>query len=84
MGRVRQSVGKRGSLKWIQKAINQVPPRKLDELILPKLKGARSITWSSPIAADDHAEYRDGAFLEKIGTSNLTPELSRFWPNLGP
>jgi hypothetical protein len=46
MGRVRQSVGKRGSLKWIQKAINQVPPRKLDELILPNLKGARSITWS--------------------------------------
>lgn len=65
MSRVTQSVGKRGSLKWIQKAINQVPPRKLDELILGNLKGARSITWSSPISSDDHAEYRDAAFLEK-------------------
>ena len=69
MGRVKQSIGERGSLKWIQKAINQTPPRKLDELILPHLKGAESITWSSPLSSDSHAEYRDAAFLEKIGAA---------------
>ena len=84
MGRVKQSVGERGSLKWIQKAINQAAPRTLVELILLKLKGARIITWSSPISSDDYAEYRDAAFLEKIGASDLTADLSKFWPSRGP
>jgi hypothetical protein len=69
MGRVKQSIGERGNLKWIQKAINRTRPRKLDELILPKLSGAKSIAWSSPLSSDDHAEYRDEAFLKKIGAS---------------
>jgi hypothetical protein len=84
MGRVKQSIGERGSLKWIQKAINQTPPRKLDELILPHLKGAESIAWSSPLSSDSHAEYRDAAFLEKIGASKLVSKLERFWPERGP
>ena len=84
MVRVSQSVGERGSLKWIQKAINQSPSRKLDELILPELTGARCIAWSSPISSDDHAEYRDAAFLEKIGAPNLKADLSKFWPSRGP
>ena len=84
MGRVKQSISKRGSLKWIQKAINQKPPRKLDDLILPKLNRAKRVTWSSPLSSDDYAEYTDGDFLCKVGEPNMRSELETFWPNGGP
>jgi hypothetical protein len=84
MGRFAQPLGERGSLKWIQETINQSPPRKLDQLILAQLKGAQSISWMSPLSSDDHAEYRDSAFLEKIGAGALESDLKAFWPDRGP
>jgi hypothetical protein len=84
MGRLVQPKGERGSLKWMQLAVGQRPPRVLDSLILPRLGGATRITWQSPLEEDGFAEYRDEAFLEKIGASALAPALAQFWPRRGP
>lgn len=84
MGRYKQPTGTRGSLKWIQRAVNQASPRQIDWLILSKLDGARSISWLSPLFDDDFSEYRDSAFLDKIGAGHLAIELERFWPRAGP
>jgi len=80
--RVVQAQGTRGSLKWIQQAVNGAWPT-LDQPILHKTGGA-SITWLSPLASDQFAEYRDGSFLEQIGKGDLQPALKKFWPARGP
>jgi len=33
---------------------------------------------------DKFAEYRDRAFLERIGLDELSEELQKFWPKNGP
>ncbi|MBP0483476.1 hypothetical protein [Sagittula salina] len=75
--RVIQPAGKRGSLKWIQRAVNHRP-----ELLQPS--ALPCIDWRSPLTSDDHAEYRDAAFLDVLGLGHLAEELSRFWPRRGP
>ena len=75
--RVAQPEGKRGSLKWLQRAIEHRPD------LLQPAELAR-IEWISPIRADDFAEYRDGDFLSAVGLPHLTDELSAFWPKRGP
>jgi hypothetical protein len=75
--RVVQPSGARGSLKWIQRAVNDRP----FVLSHPALG---SVEWLSPLAADDFAEYRDGAFLDSIGLSQLGSVLDAFWPKRGP
>lgn len=81
--RVAQKTGSRGSLKWIQKAVNEWPEA-LDSLILSRLQGAACIEWLSPLAEDDFAEYRDADFLERIGVGHLAGALKDFWPARGP
>jgi hypothetical protein len=83
MGRFPQPSGTRGSLKWIQRAVNGRWPS-LDEPILASISGAKSIAWVSPREHDDFAEYRDIAFLEKLGVSELAAGLQTFWPSRGP
>jgi hypothetical protein len=83
MTRHPQPAGTRGSLKWIQRAVN-AHPDVLDANILPTLEPARSLSWLSPLAKDDFAEYRDEAFLERLGLAHLTPALQAFWPRRGP
>jgi hypothetical protein len=46
--------------------------------------GADAIEWLSPLAEDEFAEYRDGAFLERIGLTRLSADLKGFWPARGP
>ncbi|MFL6728189.1 MAG: hypothetical protein ACJ8FS_16990 [Sphingomicrobium sp.] len=82
MTRVAQPEGIRGSLKWIQRAVNERWPT-LEEPIRAAL-GSRSIDWHSPLRQDDFAEYRDGDFLELVGQARLRWELSKFWPSRGP
>ena len=76
--RVAQQIGARGSLKWIQRAVNDRPFL----LSHPAIGG--SVDWVSPLAADDYAEDRDGAFLDRGGLSSLSPGLDSFWPQRGP
>ena len=75
--RVAQPEGTRGSLKWVQRAVADRP-----DLLQPS--GMPPIEWLSPLRSDDFAEYRDGAFLERIGQSRLKPALAEFWPARGP
>ena len=83
MSRVVQPRGSRGSLKWIQRAVNERPSA-LNTPLLAALGGATAIEWLSPLAGDDFAEYRDAAFLERLGAGALASELSAFWPERGP
>lgn len=75
--RVIQPEGQRGSLKWIQRAVEHRP----DRLQPPDLP---AITWLSPRREDGFAEYRDGAFLGLLGLSHLSSALREFWPRRGP
>jgi hypothetical protein len=81
--RVPQKQGTSGSLKWIQRAVNE-RWQGLDQPILQRLGGAVAIDWRSPLAADDYAEYRDDRFLKHIGYPHLVPALKKFWPARGP
>ncbi|MER8802072.1 hypothetical protein [Mesorhizobium sp. M0998] len=83
MTRVRQPIGKRGSLKWIQHAVNR-HPKILDSQITSLLGDTGQITWLSPRSDDDYAEYRDDAFLDLIGHRELQDRLAEFWPRRGP
>ncbi len=82
MSRVPQPPGARGSLKWIQRAIN-CHPQVLNQQIAA-LGVTGSIGWKSPLKGDEYAEYRDGAFLNLIGHGDLNRSLSEFWPLRGP
>jgi hypothetical protein len=53
-------------------------------LITGDLNGVGQITWNSPLASDEYAEYRDDAFLTKIGQDSLKDKLHSFWPSFGP
>ena len=39
-----------------------------------------SIEWRSPLESEDFIEYRDHAFLERLGLSPQRRKLSDFWP----
>lgn len=43
-----------------------------------------SVTWSSPLEAENFQEYRDLQALEKTGIGNLKRPLNEFWPARGP
>ena len=83
--RVEQPPGRRGSLKWIQRLVESSPHALHDGL---RREGALAaddaLTWMSPLREDAFAEYRDGAFLDRIGHSELADDLKRFWPQRGP
>jgi len=84
MSRFPQEQGRRGSQKWLQLAVNQPAPRHLDRLIADQIKGVGNINWSSPLVADEYAEYRDEAFLKRIKLGALKDELKDLWPARGP
>lgn len=83
MSRVPQRRGEHGSLKWIQSCVN-AHQQILDDAILAHLPNTKSIAWRSPLASDEFAEYRDGAFLSALRLDRLTDDLAQFWPARGP
>jgi hypothetical protein len=78
MGRFPQRPALKGSQRWIQRLVNDAPDR-LNQAI-----GIGHIHWRSPVADDDFAEYRDGAFLARLNVSPERRPLSAFWPTGGP
>ena len=48
------------------------------------LPDTEKITWLSPVADDEYAEYRDQAFLDLLGIKLSKVSLSDFWPSRGP
>jgi len=75
----------KGSQKWLQKIINTCPEI-LNAHIVEKLPSLsdRKICWLSPLEKDEFAEYRDAAFLQRLGLPGLGEELKHFWPKRGP
>jgi len=85
VSRIPQNQAAKGSQKWIQKLINEMP----DLLNSPirtqlDLPDTEKITWLSPVADDEYAEYRDQAFLDLLGIKLPKVSLSDFWPSRGP
>jgi hypothetical protein len=83
VARIVQPEGNKGSLRWIQRAVNEKWPS-LEQPLIEGLNGARRIEWRSPLQYDSYAEYRDCGFLDRLGLSELGPELRLFWPPRGP
>jgi hypothetical protein len=85
MARFPQNRGNKGSLKWIQRLIND-HPYVLNSKILSALSKPQdtNIAWLSPLAEDEYAEYRDEAFLKRLGISLEKYPLPKFWPQRGP
>jgi hypothetical protein len=85
VSRIPQHRAVKGSQKWIQKLI-KVKPNLLNSPIRTQLglQGTERITWLSPIADDEYAEYRDQAFLDLLGIKLPKVSLSDFWPSRGP
>ena len=75
--RIPQAPTAKGSLKWMQAAANLRP----DLLQPPDLP---PLTWVSPLIDDGYAEYRDRAFLDRLGLSRHAGALADFWPARGP
>ncbi len=75
----------KGSLKWIQLAVNRFPAYTNNRIEKAcSLDPATSIHWVSPVQNDDYAEYRDADFLDRLSITLPGRALSTFWPNLGP
>lgn len=78
-----QPEGKKGSLKWIQKAVAK-KAAELENPIVQAIGGDHDLIWKSPVSSDDYAEYRDGSFLDVLELGFLRGELKEFWPARGP
>jgi hypothetical protein len=83
MVRIRQSVGKKGSQRWIQKLINE-KPELLNNKILEHFTNNEQIYWLSPLKQDEYAEYSDKESLDLLGINLEKRALSSFWPIGGP
>lgn len=85
MSRIPQIEGQKGSLKWIQRLVNQAPEI-LDAQIKNhyKLPFDEEISWLSPNVEDDYAEYRDQAFIDLLDIDLVNVPLNKFWPSRGP
>lgn len=85
MARFPQSQTKKGSQKWIQKLVNDRP-----QILNTRIWGAlnpsaeEDIQWLSPLKNDGYAEYRDEAFLDRLGIKLEKEPLKQFWPSGGP
>ena len=75
----------RGSLKWIQEFVNN-RTADLDAAIHAASDGriATPLSWRSPLAEDEFAEYRDQVFLDRLDIDLSSRPLADFWPRLGP
>jgi hypothetical protein len=83
--RVPQSAGTKGSLRWIQELLAQSPsPIEVAVRTELQIDPNAVVEWRSPRADDQHAEYRDGDFLVKLGLDRLSNDLEEFWPTRGP
>ena len=85
MNRVPQKIGRKGSLRWMQSAVEH-HGRELNEAISTVALTSSNIDWLSPLRSDGYAEYRDEGFLRLLGLdpASLPLPLDRFWPANGP
>ena len=68
MSRIPQHLAAKGSQKWIQKLVNEKPDLLNSPLITQlDLADTEKITWLSPTADDEYAEYQDQACHTEAG-----------------
>lgn len=82
MGVYTQKSNGKGSLKLIQTLVNEY-----QHVLNSKLAHLTSeqISWVSPLASEEYAEYRDRTFLEKLKVDPVViNKLIDFWPRNGP
>ena len=78
--RIPQKTGHKGSLKWIQKLINE-RPAVINRAIANQLRlKLENIHWLSPLLQDNFSEYRDEDFLSILGLSRFSGKLKQLWP----
>ena len=80
-----ENVALRGSQRWLQLAVNR-SPNIIDETIAAAIDfdHGETIQWLSPLESDAFTEYRDRAFLERLGINPQYRRLEDFWPRWGP
>jgi hypothetical protein len=85
MARFPQGKAEKGSQKWLQVLINE-KQEFLNSLVYDSLNFTENETveWRSPLKSDDYAEYRDQAFLDRLGIRLEKESLRQFWPIGGP
>lgn len=85
MSRIVQAAASRGSQKWLQILVNQHPER-INRYLADTLKvwDSERVEWLSPLEQDDYAEYRDQAFIDRLGVPAESVALKSFWPRHGP
>ena len=84
MSRYPQKRADRGSQKWLQIAVAKQSPELAEPIVARLGLGADCLSWLSPLEDDDFAEYRDEAFLERVGVTLGERPLDSFWPRRGP
>ncbi len=74
-----------GSKRWLQLVVNRCPSF-IDEAISREidLEHGETIHWLSPLESDRFTEYRDQAFLDRLGISTQRRSLRDFWPRWPP
>ena len=78
MGRIEQAKAAKGSQHWLLHLVETAPGR------LDAAAGFGTLEWLSPRAEDGFAEYRDAAYLDRLGVELTTVPLDTFWPAGGP
>lgn len=75
-----------GSQWLLRMAVNQRPEVLLSALRDSGALGKREeVVWHSPLLAEAHREYRDGAAVRALGLeTRIISPLTRFWPARGP
>ena len=73
------------SQRWLQLAVNRCPDA-IDHAIsrTMDLRQNEPIEWLSPLESEDCIEYRDHAFLERLGLRPHRRQIFDFWPARGP
>lgn len=85
MSRVVQPKGTKGSLKWIQRLVNERPDLINQQLAAAiNLRKDDNIHWLSPLSSDEYAEYRDTSFTKKLDITLNRRSRESFWPDRGP
>ena len=75
----------RGSQRWLQLVVNR-RTNVIDGAIAKAigLEHGEAIEWLSPLESDCFTEYKDHAFLERLGITPQYRRLEDFWPARGP
>ena len=68
----------------MQNLVNHCPELLNREIALHLKPTSSTFEWYSPLKCDEYAEYRDSAFVARLGADLSRHPLEAFWPRRGP